>query len=243
MDELKIMLMKIQMDIDEQKKEIKQLSENINQKFQKLEDDYTKSQAQIEIQEKRLDALEKEARKRNIVFFGIQEKEKNYAALEKNILEIINETMNVTCERNEIESLSRKGKWSEGKVRPVVVTLATLGKKIDIMKNKNNLQKTDYYIKQDYPLKVIEKRKLLQKELEQEKQKGNKAIIKYDKLIILSPSRKNNTQENTSMNRKRNHSRSPPNQDKNKNFGAVSATKKNKVSLHEFLKTKQNDIK
>ncbi|KOB76501.1 Endonuclease-reverse transcriptase [Operophtera brumata] len=74
------------------------------------------------------------------------------------------------------------------------------------MKQKNALSGTSCYIKEDYPQYVIEKRKILQEQVNEEREKGNKAIIKYDKLIILK-----NTivKDSSSNNRKRNLSLSP----------------------------------
>ncbi|CAK1597712.1 unnamed protein product [Parnassius mnemosyne] len=52
-----------------------------------------------------------------------------------------------------------------------------------ILRNRSNLQE-GVNIKEDYPKEIIEKRKQLQLQVEEEKKKGNVAFIKYDKLII-----------------------------------------------------------
>ncbi|KAA5655358.1 hypothetical protein F3G64_35045, partial [Pseudomonas aeruginosa] len=56
--------------------------------------------------------------------------------------------------------------------------------KIKIFKQKRALQDTGYYMKEDYPKQVLEKRKQLQEQLKIEREKGNMAFLKYDKLVI-----------------------------------------------------------
>lgn len=47
------------------------------------------------------------------------------------------------------------------------------------------------YIKEDYPPKVLQIRKSLQENLKREQENGKKAIIKYDKLVILTEKQNN----------------------------------------------------
>lgn len=79
--------------------------------------------------------------------------------------------------------MGRKGE----KPRPVIVTFLTLGIKINILNQKRLLNDTRYYINEDYPKYILEKRRQLQKQAIQEREKGNKVVIKYDKLVILKP--------------------------------------------------------
>ncbi|CAH2097427.1 unnamed protein product [Euphydryas editha] len=50
------------------------------------------------------------------------------------------------------------------------------------MKNKRNFP-TNVYVKEDFPKDVLEIRKQLYPQVEAERKNGNKAFIKYDKLI------------------------------------------------------------
>ncbi|KOB71793.1 Endonuclease-reverse transcriptase [Operophtera brumata] len=111
------------------------------------------------------------------------------------------------CEYNSIESVRRLGKKGE-KVRPIVITLLTMGLKIQIQKNKKNFENTPYYIKEDFPLEVLNKRKELQVQLEKEREQGRMAIIKYDKLIVLN-NRSPRVEQKQTNNQKRNLSESP----------------------------------
>ncbi|CAH2096381.1 unnamed protein product [Euphydryas editha] len=99
--------------------------------------------------------------------------------------------MNIHCERNEIESVKRLGRKSE-KPRPITVTFTTMGKKITLLQNKKNMKNSAIYFKEDYPLKVLEKRKQLQTEiLKYKAEELTNALknIKYD-VIGLSEVRK-----------------------------------------------------
>ncbi|XP_034827807.1 putative leucine-rich repeat-containing protein DDB_G0290503 [Maniola hyperantus] len=178
MDDIKRMLKDIQNDINATKDSIKNSETILLKKIDEKFDQYESS----------------------------KEKERSYQDLLKIILEIFNSSMKVNCTTSEIEYMRRKGKKSS-KTRPIMITLTTFGKKIEILQNKKLLEKTNYYIKEDYPPKVLEKRKELQDKLIVEREKGNRAYIKYDKLIILP--QKENCEEEKPRN-KRNLSVTPP---------------------------------
>lgn len=188
MEEIKELLLTIQRDINETKNSIKNSEANL---LKKIDDKFDEAQKKIkilenkvEIQENRLDFLEKQIRSRNILIFGVQETENNYKELTKIVLDILNINMRIKCSNLEIEYLGRKGKKS-GKPRPIIVTFTTFGRKIEIIQHKKTLEKYNYYIKEDYPPKVLEKRKILKEQARAERENGNKTYIKYDKLIII----------------------------------------------------------
>lgn len=176
---------------EDTEKSLKQVEENITQKInEKLEEKFNKVEAdinkiqntQIE-QEKRLDDFDRRLRQRNLIFFGIAEEEKNYSELEDLVLNIINFKMEVGCDRKEMEFVGRMGKKNT-KPRPIRLTLTTYGKKIALLQRKSTLEGSGSYIKEDFPPKVLEKRKALIPQLLEHKQKGNLAMLKYDQLIV-----------------------------------------------------------
>ncbi|CAG4981645.1 unnamed protein product [Parnassius apollo] len=195
----------------------------------------------IQNHENILDRMERHIRKRNLVFFGIEEGEKSYHELENKILSFINK-INIPCERNEIESAKRLGKKREIP-RPITVTFTTVGKKIMLLQNKKNIKNSTIYYKEDYPQKVLEKRKQLQLELIKYKSEGLKAIIKYDKLIILNPNKSDKNQNSQQHSKKRNlHTSS--NQDGTSHES--QALKKNKITAFmrqrkDFEKSPKNE--
>lgn len=200
MEEILNTLKTIKNDLDNQRKEIRETGKNVTEqvtqnisrmfeeKFLAIEKNHENLKEKVENQEKRLRDLERQARKNNLVFFGIEENEKSYESLEREFINWVEHYLTVKTSLSDIQEIKRIGKKEE-RPRPIVVTFSTLGTKIKIMKQKRALKDTNYYIKEDYPKYVLEKRKELQEQLQSERDKGNIARIIYDKLIIS----KNNT--------------------------------------------------
>lgn len=200
MDEILNALKAIKNDLDNQRQEIRETGKNVTEqvtqnisrmfeeKFIAIEKNHENLKEKVENQEKRLQHLERQARKNNLVFFGIEENEKSYESLERNFINWVEQYLSVKISNSDIQEIKRIGKKEE-RIRPIVVTFLTLGTKIKIMKQKRALKDTNYYFKEDYPKYVLDKRKELQEQLQLEREKGNTAKIIYDKLIIS----KNNT--------------------------------------------------
>ncbi|XP_063376834.1 uncharacterized protein LOC134664177 [Cydia fagiglandana] len=212
MDEMKKILQSIQDQQQKQSDEIKCLGDTVAQKvIEKLdhrlvaiEQKQLDLENKLVLQENHIENLERRLRQRNIILFGLTENERSYFDLEKNVLQFINNTMRVQCYEIDIEAVRRIGKKGN-KTRPVIITFTTLSRKIQVLWKKKNLEGTNWHIKEDFTEKVLEKRKGLQEEAKQEREKGNKVIIRQDKLIILknkdNPSQRsekhyNNTEHN-----------------------------------------------
>lgn len=163
------------------------------------ENDYLKKK--VSELEQKLKGADRERRKSNLVFFGVEEKGKSEGELVDYIKEIIVD-MGVHMVSQEISNVFRVGKQTENKNRPVVVSITTQWKKHLILKNKPKLP-PGLNIKEDYSKETLEKRKELQPQVEEEKKNGNIAYIKFDKLVVIKP--KDNTREK----RKRETSSSP----------------------------------
>ncbi|XP_045776998.1 uncharacterized protein LOC123875292 [Maniola jurtina] len=216
MEDIVQLLKKIQEDIKETKDSVKNseinLLNKINEKFDDIQSKLQNLEVTVRSQEQRLDLLEKQARERNIVIFGVEEKEQNYEDLQNNFLKIFSDIMKIDCTSFEIQGIKRIGKKCD-KPRPVIVTFSTFRRKFEILRNKKSLEQLNYYIKEDYPPKILQKRKELQEIAKEEREKGKKVIIKYDKLIVIP---QKETSENTKRGSKRNLSETPP--DKNDKF-------------------------
>lgn len=194
-------LKEIKKELDDQRLEIRETGKNITEqvthninslfeeKFMALEHKQERLKEIVETQEQRIYFLEKQERKRNLVFFGIEETETSYASLEKIIINWVEQYFSIKLTYSDIQEVKRIGKKSE-RPRPIVVIFSTLGTKIKILKHKDALKDTPYYFKEDYPKQVLEKRKELQEQVKLEKEKGNIVKIKYDKLVIRKPNHK-----------------------------------------------------
>lgn len=201
MEEIMKALQKIQEELSVQKIEIQKscervteqvtlnISNKLEEKYTILEEKHHTLKEKVEQQEKRIQFMEKQARQRNIIFFGIEEGESSYHNLENNLLQFISEKLALKLNCRDLQDIKRVG--TKGvKPRPIIVTFPTLGLKISILKQKRLLKDTQYYLNEDYPKYVLEKRKELQEEANKERVKGNKVTIRYDKLIILKSNSK-----------------------------------------------------
>lgn len=113
----------------------------------------------------------------------MEEKENSNIELVDNIKKILYKDLKITLEDHEINKIHRIGKKriDDTKARPVLISFVTERKKIEVMKNKKELQ--NVYITEDYPKNVLNKRKELQAQVAEERKKGNIVYIKYDKLV------------------------------------------------------------
>lgn len=205
------------------------INKNINEKFKEIENKYEILQNTTEEQEKRIDYIEKHIRRKNIILYGLEEKENQYEEFEKEVLQFINDKMSVNCMPTEVDSLRRLGKKGTG-TRPILLTLTTFNKKIKIMKNRKNLKGTSYYIKDDYPRKILEQRKKLNLEVEKLREQGKNAIIKYNKIVLIPG-------ETLQGNNKRSLPESPENTDNNRKPTSSKPTiKKNKMDISNYLR-------
>lgn len=205
MEDIKEILLQIQKEQTEQRKEMKALKENVEkinntleEKFTKIEQENVLLKEKIISQETQLEQMDRLSRRKNLIFFGVEENENNYHDLEKIIIQITNNIMQVSLSQTDIDSVRRIGRKAAN-TRPILVSLTTMGRKIEILRNKKNLENSNYYIKEDYSKKILEKRKELVKLAKIEEEKGNSVQIRYDKLII----------NNRNQKRSRSHSQSP----------------------------------
>ncbi|XP_046976329.1 uncharacterized protein LOC124542421 [Vanessa cardui] len=195
MEDIVKILQSIQEDLSKQKIEMKEMEQsikesknnNIDEKFNRIETktkDLELKIAQQPSNKKTIVILEKQLRRKNIIFFGVEEKEKGYESLLSTILDIINNKMKITCQKWDIENVNRMGKYS-GKIRPIVVTISTTSRKIEILKKKKSLNNTNIYLKEDFPPSVLQKRRDLQETLKQERESGKRVVLRYDKIVTL----------------------------------------------------------
>ncbi|KOB77536.1 Endonuclease-reverse transcriptase [Operophtera brumata] len=186
------MLQSIQGDLAKQKQDMKDMAKNIKEAintnideiFCRIELKTIELENKIERQQNTIDFLEKQVRKKNVVFFGVDETEQNYEELLEIMLNIINCTMKISCQKWEVETVTRIGKKFY-KTRPVVVTISTKSRKIELFRKKKTLENSGIYIKEDYPPNVLQKRKELQDVLKQELNSGKRVALHYDKIVTL----------------------------------------------------------
>lgn len=188
--EMQQLFLKFKLELDNQTKEItSKLTEKFDEKLQPIVEENKKLKSEINYLEKKVAWLEKDKKRNNIIIFGVEESEKSNNELIAKVTSEINK-LQVKLSKHEINSAYRIGKEvaNSEKSRPIVVTLVNTWKRNEILNNKKRSK--DIYISEDFPKDVLEKRRKLQAQMHEERNKGNFAYIKYDKLIIKNKNQK-----------------------------------------------------
>lgn len=204
------MLRQIQSEMMQQKSDMREMEENIkkainnniDEKFKMMEAKTLQLEQQLEQQQISIDRLEKEVRRKNLIIFGVEETEHNYRDLHQLVLDIINNDMGVVCQKEEIDNTQRIGKRND-KCRPILISLTTTWKKIEILKKKKTLDNLPVYIKEDFPKRVLQKRKELQEQLKNERDQGKKVVLRYDKIINIEEHRHQKQYTNNNNNKQK----------------------------------------
>lgn len=166
----------------------KNLMEALDEKLKSVIEENNNLKIKVATLEQKLNRVDIDKRRNNLVFFGIEEKGKREDELVDYITDIIIKS-GTNFTRQEINNLYRIGAPSN-KNRPLVVSFTTTWKKHQILRNKTKLP-SDIYIKEDYPKQILEVRKQLQVKVEEERKKGNIAFLKHDKLVVKKPNEAN----------------------------------------------------
>lgn len=212
------------------------LAQVINElKEAKLEN--SKLKKRIEKQEEKMNSLEREVRRKNLIIRGIEDKDKEASEETREKVVKVMETLGVQIDaKYDIDDIRRMGKSRNGIERPILLRLTTGNKKDEIIKQSNKLKGTDIWIDEDYPKEIIEERKLLFPKLKEARQKGYKAFIKYNKLVVngtiyeSTGTEKDQTMENniTGEDKKRKvDDRSPEANKLNEQLKKITRTSKN----------------
>lgn len=187
----------------------------------------------------RVQTLEKETRKSNVILHGIPEKEGNRDELLKIVLDTLN-NMSKKADINEwdkweISDITRIGRRTEKKTRPILIKLTLAWRKIELLRNKKHFM-DNIYATDDFPKNVIEKRKELKTKLEEEIKKGNIAYIRYDRLIIKN-------KEETNEKRKRSPSQSPKILSGTPESQTKAPNKLSKTNAFSYMRARSNSNK
>lgn len=179
-------------------------------------------------------SLEKETRKNNIILHGIKESEGNSYDLQVLVIDTFNavsKTANLDpFDKWELSDAYRLGKKQDNKQRPILVKLTLSWRRLEILKLSKQFP-TGIYVTEDYPKDVLKTREDLKIKLKEELKKGNKAVIRYDQLIIKGKADSNVTKEK----RKRSPSKTPTHPTTNEEIPQKAPSKINKTNAFEFM--------
>lgn len=132
--------------------------------------------------------LEIDARKNNIILFGIKEEENENIGLMDIVLETLNNINKNSIKSNdwdkwEISQVQRIGKKNDTKTRPVKVVLTLGWRKMELLKNRKKFPE-NITVSEDFPKETLEIRKALIPKMIEAREAGKYAIIKNNKLIV-----------------------------------------------------------
>lgn len=175
----------------------KEVKTKMDQILQQVED----TKVNVYQNTNRIDKMESEKRKRNIIIFGLLENhEERKSESEEKVMDVLINTLKSDIKLQEIDFITRMGPSKKGtdKPRGVLVSLTTLRRKINLLGLKRNLKGTNIYITEHFTREVTQKRKPLLEEAKKLRSEGKFAQVRYDKLYVED--RKTNSNETGSSN-------------------------------------------
>ncbi|XP_049871722.1 uncharacterized protein LOC126370734 [Pectinophora gossypiella] len=232
---------KMKLEMQSQNAELKDsitnsIMEKMDEKLIPIIKENKKLKTEVEKLEREIEYLKRAEKNNNIVVFGLEENEQSSIELIQKLKETFNLDLNIKIEEYDINKIYRLGnrKSDSNKTRPVLCSFVNNWKKTEIIKNKKNLK--NIYITEDYSKDVLGKRKELQAKLIEERQKGNIAYLKYDKLIVKE---NNHSQEK----RKRQTSASPSSDNNQpKKLQTVNTMKTNKANAFDLMRYRSSSL-
>lgn len=137
------------------------------------------------MQEQRIQQLEKQYREKKIIVHGIKEEmQEHFGVLKVKVMKVMEKIGVDKSKEKDIVEIRRIGKKEEGKERPLQVEVTTMEMKREIFKKKKYLKGQDVWIMDDLPEQVRQQRRELAKIMYEEREKGNRAYMVYNKLMV-----------------------------------------------------------
>lgn len=111
----------------------------------------------------RCDDAENRLRRSNVIFFGLEDDEKeNWAASEEKVIRFCAEKLELATTSVQYERVHRLGKFSIGKKRPIIAKLSSFRDKQSILSAARKLKGTTFSIGEDFaPSTRVARRKLV----------------------------------------------------------------------------------
>ncbi|CAH0399454.1 unnamed protein product [Chilo suppressalis] len=188
----------------------------------------------LESLEKKIQLLEKDKKSNSIIIYGLKEGEKFITDLLENAKQKFQEELDIKIENFEINKIYRIGNLiNKEKSRPTLISFINGWKKSKVLKNKKNSK--ELQISKDYTKETLEKRKALLPQLKEERNKGNIAYLKYDKLIVKESAGVNDK-------RKREPSASPYANPQPKKQQMTSSTKSHRTNAFDLMRVRSNSL-
>lgn len=181
MDEVKEMFQQIKSKLDMMDGKL----EILNKEMKELKQENAELKAKTEKQEQRMEILEREIRRKNLVIKGICDDENEEKIKTEMKVETMLQKIGVKIDqKTDIDEVRRIGRYQTETKRPILLKLMKESKRTEILSKAKGLKGTEIWIDQDYPKEVQKERKELIPQLIEARQKGYMAQLRYNKLII-----------------------------------------------------------
>lgn len=164
-------------------------SQEVKTKMDKILKEVEGTNVNVQQNTTRIDRIEMEKRKRNVIIFGIAEtQDERKSELEEKIFDILRNKLRSDIKSEEVDYITRMGTKNQNerrdKPRGVLVSLTTLRRKFNILSLKKNLKGTQIFVAEHFSKEITEKRKPLLEEAKRLRSQGKYATVKYDKLVV-----------------------------------------------------------
>lgn len=178
-------------EINDVKSEIQQSEEkvinHIEEKLMEVRTDINDLQTKLKEKDEEIQALktgnDRERRSRNIVIFKVPENESNVMDLKVTVIRLVSENCKVDISQH-IDKIYRIGRKEGSKIRPILLSLMSFDKKMEIMYGKKQ-HHSNLEISEDFSPAVLEARKKLVPVLKALRELNYKNVqLRQDKLFI-----------------------------------------------------------
>lgn len=210
------------------------IMDRIDEKLKPVLEENKKLIFKVENLEKKIEFLERDKKGNNIIIYGLKEGEKSTRELIENAKNKFQKELNLVLEDYDINKIYRIGKPNKGdKPRPVLLSFTCGWKKNEVLKNRKKSK--ELFVAEDFSKEILEKRKALLPKLIEERNKGNIAYLKFDKLIVKEGTK-------AKENRKRELSVSPLTNLQQKKQQTASFSRNNRTNAFDFMRNRSNSL-
>ncbi|KAI5733057.1 hypothetical protein M8J76_007153 [Diaphorina citri] len=157
-------------------------------KLKNIEENNSTLKTRTDKLESKVKTLDKDNRKRNVIIYGVAEKEtESFEDLEKIISNVINTTMECNLRKEEIDDFFRLGKKTgngNNRPRPILMKLISFWRKREIISKASKLKGTNIFLANDWSPEHSEELKKLRAEMKDLKNRGHTVKIRGLSLIV-----------------------------------------------------------
>lgn len=184
--DLRASLQFTQKDFEDEKLHAEKLSQNSKD----LSNDVNVLNSKLNTVNVKVDYLENQSRRKNLVFEGIPESgHEKWSDSEEKIRKILSEKLKLDQKHIELERVHRSGKppARDEKPRPIVARFLRFKDRNIVLEKAKCLKGSNIYINEDYSETVRQKRKELIPVMKEARKRGDIAYLRFDKLITHRP--------------------------------------------------------